>query len=115
MQKVQKVQSKKNDIRIVRILRNLTFLSANFYTSGIPCRTMDDGRRKRGVSYPPYMADAKEETPRQRKGKIVITCSRDWVITKVSDISDERNEASGANAPCQRRNLKLVWGQNRHR
>ena len=25
------------------------------------------------------------ETPRQRKGKIVITCSRDWVITKVSD------------------------------
>ena len=75
----------KNDIRIVRILRNLTFLSANFYTSSMTCRAMDERRRKRGVSYPPYMADAKEETPRQRKGKIVITGSRDWVITKGAD------------------------------
>ena len=44
--------------------------------NGIPCRAMDDGRRKRGVSYPPYMADAKEETPRQRKGK-----NRYYVLT----------------------------------
>jgi len=28
----------KNDIRIVRILRNLTFLSANFYRTGMECR-----------------------------------------------------------------------------
>lgn len=32
---------------------------------GIPCRTIDE-RRKRGVSYPPYMADAKKETPNGR-------------------------------------------------
>ena len=36
-------------------------------TNGIPCRTIDE-RRKRGVSYPPYMADAKEETPNGRNG-----------------------------------------------
>ena len=34
---------------------------------GIPCRTIDE-RRKRGVSYPPYMADAKEETPNGATG-----------------------------------------------
>ena len=41
----------KNDIRIVRILRNLTFLSANFYT-GMACRAMDDVRSRRGTKVP---------------------------------------------------------------
>ena len=40
----------KNDIRKVRILRNLTFLSANFYIGGIPCRTMDDVKENAGFN-----------------------------------------------------------------
>ena len=43
----------KNDVRKVRnvrILRNLTFLSANFYT-GIACLAMDDVRRNAALKY----------------------------------------------------------------
>ena len=36
-------------------------------TNGIPCLAMDE-RRTRGVSYPPNLADAKEETPNERNG-----------------------------------------------
>ena len=45
----------------------------NFYIGGIACRGMEedertgDVRRKGGVSYPPNLVDAKEETPNERK------------------------------------------------
>ena len=38
----------------------------NSYTTGISCRAMDE-RRICGVSYPPSLADAKEETPNERR------------------------------------------------
>ena len=82
----------------------------NSYTTGISCRAMDE-RRICGVSYPPSLADAKEETPngrrrgtnvprrerRGRKGKDVVSLSdaedeedkRGRDVTSSSDAEDE--------------------------
>ena len=49
--KMHNVNFTKNDVRIVRILRNLTFLSANFYIGGIACLAMEEERRNAALKY----------------------------------------------------------------